>query len=261
MKSAPPPSIQQLWPLFFTDQVAMISDAQNILPALGIDLSIFAKTTIEGKRASNWSGRDKNFNAHFHKLQPEFSGTSWLSFLLACCIVTIRRSGRDSIGFPLFQRIITEYTEQVCTELNSRWLVSVCDTLADFGANDTQRALGLSGALLANTVKLYETERRMFHPKRPWPPKARTGNNGPLFDGLIGFWVEKGDMIHNLITRIESVSATEPVGGAFVREILFRLIKNDTAFRRIPELAGKKELPLIDDDLRARLERICSRRL
>lgn len=253
--------ITPLWPFYFSDQEATIKNAENVLPASNINLTSFSKSTITGKRQKSWPGRDRDLNKHFHKLQPEFCGSSWLAFLLVCCIVTIRKTDGSGPGLTLFHRILSEHTEQVCTELNSRWLISVCDTFADCGVSDTQRALGLSGSLLANTVKLYETERKVFSPKRPWPPKARTGVNGALFDGIIGFWLTKGDMVRNLITRIESVSHTEPVAGAVVREIIFRLMQNDTAFRRIPELANKKELPLIDENLRQRLERICQRRL
>jgi len=81
---------------------------------------------------------------------------------LICCIVMIRRTEGSGPGMVLFQRIISEHTDQICSELNTRWLVSVCDTFADHGQTPAQRAIGLAGSLLANTVKLYETENSNF---------------------------------------------------------------------------------------------------
>jgi hypothetical protein len=44
-------------------------------------------------------------------------------------------------------------------KLDSRWLVSACDTIIDHWHEPEERALALAGTLFANTIKLYETER------------------------------------------------------------------------------------------------------
>ena len=255
------PTLWDLWPGFFCDRNIPVEESATALPDDRVDLDIFARDTIRGKRGGTWPGRSENVNQHFHQLLPEFVGRSRLAHLLACCIVAIRKTKGRGPGLALFHRIIAEHTDQICSELNSRWLASVCDTLADHGQTGSQRALGLCGSLLASTVKLSETERRIFHPARPWPPKARLNDGGPLFDGVIGFWLEKGDMVKNLLQRIESVQKDDPIAGQFVLQLMYRLIQHDTVFRRITDLAGTKLPPLVEDSVKARLERIAKNRL
>lgn len=243
------------WSAFYSHNVYHARDPKTALPAADVDLSIFANTPVAGEKSGPWSGREKRYKKHFEKLLPEFVGRSHLAHLLACCIVVIRKTNGNADALRLFHRIIDEYTGEICAGLNTRWLVSVCDTLADHGKNPAQRGLGLSGALLANTVKLAETERRLFHPKRPWPPNYRTGNGGVLFDGVIAFWLERGDMVENLLKRIEHVSKDDPVAGAFVSELMHRMMIHNTLFKRLAEIAGQDAVPLATAQQIIRLER------
>ncbi len=252
-------TLYQAWPFFFSHNIYPPDGFEICLPDDTVDLTVFSQKPVAGEQGGTWPGRSGNLNTHFHNLLPEFVGRSHLAFLLACCIVVIRKSNGTGPGIALFHRIVAEHTEEICSELNTRWLVSVCDTFADHGKTGAQKALGLSGSLLANTAKLVETERNLFQIPRPWPPKRRMGNNKKLFDGVIGFWVEKGDMIENLVTRIENVGKEDPVAGAFVGEILLRLIQFDTVFKRLTQILGQKLPPLANEERIERLTRLAKR--
>jgi hypothetical protein len=252
-------TLYQAWPFFFSNNIYPPTAFETCLPDDAVDLTVFLQTPIVGQKGGTWPGRSDNLNTHFHNLLPEFVGRSHLAFLLACCIVVIRKSNGTGAGITLFHRIISEHTDEICSELNTRWLVSVCDTLADHGKNGAQKALGLGGSLLANTVKLVETERNLFQVPRPWPPKRRLKHNKRLFDGVIGFWLENGDMIENMIARIETVGKEDPVAGAFVGEILLRLIQFDTVFKRTTQILGQKLPPLAKEERIERLSRLAKR--
>ncbi len=252
-------TLYQAWSFFYSHNTYPAQDLNSCLPPDDTDLTLFSQVPVAGEKGGTWPGNETSLNTHFHNLLPEFVGRSYLAFLLACCIVVIRRSNETRPGLTLFHRIITEHTDEICSELNTRWLVSVCDTLADHGQTGTQKALGLSGSLLANTVKLVETERVIFQIPRPWPPKKRMADNRRLFDGVIGFWLEKGDMIENMLNRIENVAKEDPVAGAFVGEILLRLLKFDTIFNRTMQVIGKKKPPLAEEDQIARLTQLAKR--
>jgi hypothetical protein len=43
--------------------------------------------------------------------------------------------------------------------LNTKWLVSACDTFADHSNDDAERATALLAATMIKTIKIYETER------------------------------------------------------------------------------------------------------
>jgi len=226
------------------------------LPDIDVDLELFASEKLIGNPGKTWPGRNRDINKHFHNLVPEFVNRSRLAHLLACTIVTIRKTNGSGPGLMLFNKIIDNHLDHICLELNTRWLTSVCDTLADCGRNDAQKALGLCGSILANTIKLSETELKVFHTKRPWPPNAKVRSEVRLFDGLISFGIEKGDMIANLFERIEKASQYDTIGGRVVAEIAQRLIEHNTLFRRFLIISGSGQIPTMPRRLRNRLEKI-----
>jgi len=107
-------------------------------------------------------------------------------------------------------------------------------------------------------MKLIETEIRLFYPERPWPPKKRLAKGGLLYDGVISFWLERGDAIENLFDRIERALSIKADAAPFVREIVDRVIGNDTALSRIMSLAGQEALPIISEERIKRLRKSMS---
>lgn len=249
------------WPAFFSDTPIFANDAAGALPAEDCELKVFADTKIKCPTKGTWPGREKNLITHFHQLQAEFGGKSRLSHLLSCCIVVIRRTKGQGPGLALFRRILIEHGLQICEEANMRWLTSICDTLVEFGETDIQRLVAFNGTLLANTVKLYETERRLFSPERPWPPKTTLKKGGEMFDGVITYWTERGDMIENMISRLEPLLQMDALAGEVVGELIARVMLQDTVFRRFAEIAGQPTKPLIKQHINERLEKIVSRHL
>lgn len=258
---APEPAVWPLWPAYFSDQAVFAQNAEAALPQDDVDLQVFARDTVAGIPKSTWPGRDDNLMAHFRKLQPEFVGASRIAHLAACCIVVIRRTEGRGPGLLLFHRILAEHGDIVLADSNSRWLCSVADTLADHGQHPAQQALGLCASMLAAAVKLAETERLIYAVPRPWLPNARLGDDGVMYDGVISFWGENGDMIDNLLERVSQAETLDPIGGRLVMEITSRMLRFDTVFRRMAELSGRPDVPMISDEIRARLTRIANNRL
>ncbi len=236
------------WPAYFSNRRIDNDCLVSALPDISCDLDKFRKVLVPGKRSKTWPGREKDLNKHFHRLQPEFAGLSRLSHLLACTIVAIRRSGGDNHAKRLFFRIVGEYDDLLARELNLRWLTAVCDTFVDHDIDPLSRAHGLIGSTLANTVKLYETELRLFYPKIPNPPTVRFDRGGELFDGVISFWVERGDLIKNLFQRSERALEAESNAAVFVEEIFKRCMNSDTAFKRLDEMSRQSNARLIREE-------------
>ena len=94
----------------------------------------------------------------------------------------------------------------------------------------------------------------MFRPKQVHPPGVRYRRGGELFDGVIAFWVGKGDLIENLTGRIGNVTNNSSVAAPFVREILSRCQLNDTALRRLPMLSNQVPPPMISRENRRVIE-------
>ena len=258
---AGPDGVWPLWPAFFSDQDIRVDQASSALPADEVDLQPFVEDMIFGVPKSTWPGRSDNLIEHFQKLLPECVGQARIVHLAACCIVTIRKTHGSGPGLLLFHRILAEHSDVVFADMSSRWLCSVADTLADHGQHPAQQALGLCASVLAAAVKLSETERLIYAVPRPWPPNARFGEDRVMFDGVISFWDEKGDMIDNLLDRVSKAEELDPIGGQLVAEMVSRVLRNDTVFRRMAELSDRADVPYISDEIRARLMRIARNRL
>jgi hypothetical protein len=258
---APGPQVWDLWPAFFDQRDVRIEAAADALPAQDVPLAAFATAVTGGRRGATWAGREANLIRHFRKLQPEFADQSRLAHLLGSVIVVLRRAPDCTEAVALFNAITEGYAPQLAREMKLRWLVSVCDSFADHGASQAQRAMGIAGSLLANTLKLTETERKIYDIPRPWPPKARWGKGGALFDGMISYWVEKGEMIDLMTARLEAVCAGDPQAGPFTREILARAHRHNTVYRRLVSQAGKTPPPRLDPGLQAELRRLVNEML
>jgi len=254
-------TVYTLWPTYFSDQSVFANNAAESLPAVDCALEPFAAEVIPGDQNGTWAGRSKDLIDHFHKLQPEFSGMSRLSHLLACTIVVLRRDEACEPARKLFWRILDERFDDIRSELSLRWLVSISDTMADFGRSSGERAIGLNASVFANSTKLHESELKVFYPKRPWPPKKRMSPGGELFDGMITFWTEKGDLIENMFARSLKVAELEPTAGKILVEVIDRLKKGPTVYRRFTRITGKETVPLLEEKVRNRIRCIMSKKL
>lgn len=256
----PPPleaNVYSSWSAYFSNKRVFYTNAGDALPRENCQLELFVDEVIPGTAPTKtWAGRSKNLIDHFHKLQPEFSGASRLSHLLACTIVVLRRDAECNLARTLFWRILDEQFEAIRSELSLRWLVAIADTVADFGRNSGECAIGLTASVYANSAKLYETELEVFHPKRPWPPAARLRPGGKLFDGMISFWVERGDLMKNMYSRTSKVSLLEPSAGQVLSEVVERLIRGQTVYRRFSKLSGMPSKPLLDKGILNEIELI-----
>lgn len=223
-----------------------------------------AGVLLPGPQAKGWPGRERDLAAHLDRLRPEFGQRSAAAHLLASVIVVLRRDPGDTHAQALFTRLTTELGDRLAPEISLRWLISVCDTVADLPASAlAERALAMMGAGLANLVKLAETERRIYYPPRPWPPVGRFDIGHEMFDGLKAYWPERGDMVSNLLDRLAGVlddpeAARLPVT-PFVVEILLRLTSAETVIGRFEALRGQARLPQVSDDLRRRLASLMSK--
>ncbi len=223
--------------------------------------NLFLDEVIPGRPTGSWAGRSENLIDHFHKIQPEFAGASRLSHLLACTIVVLRRNPDCENARLLLWRILDEQFDAILSEMSLRWLVAVADTLADIGRTISERAVALNASVFANSTKLYESELMIFHPKRPWPPKKRISTGGVLFDGMRTYWTKKGDLIENMFDRSLKLAEIEPIAGKLLLEVIERLKRGPTVYRRFTRIAGEPDVPMLEEDVKRRLQRIAKRRL
>lgn len=254
----PPPvpeAIRAVWPAYFED--ANRADAPFLwaLPRADADLSPFLDCLVPGPEGPTWAGRLKPPIAHFRALEPEFGNRARIGHLLACVIVILRREPQNRRARRLFRSITANHGPEAARAMNLRWLTAVCDSFVDTGAEPLDRALGMSGTLLSNTLKLAETERRMFYPSRRWPPQAAFRRVGHMYDGVIGYWVGQGDMIENLVDRLEGTLQVDSPAAPFLRELVDRCFAENTVLRRMLLVQDGRSYPLVPDDRQAAIRK------
>lgn len=188
---------------------------------------------LDGDEPAASFGRDPDLGKHLTMLRAEFSGKPVALFYHAGITVLIRREMDLTVNVIRFRTLWRRMSAELCAGLDSRWLVSACDTFMDHGENDAERALAAAGALFANTIKLYETER--WSRGAEGPLRVPVGIV-PLHDGMTAFLIGRGDMVANLHRRVLAVTSADRPAARILRELLARASRHDTVFRRFGEV-------------------------
>lgn len=176
-------------------------------------------------------GRKADLDAHIHMLKIEFSGKTYLEFFHAATTTFIRRRFNLDHCLGNFRRMWEEESAFMCERLDTRWLISACDTIIDHFEEPDEVATAVAGTLFMNTCKLYETERLTQEKVRDFQEVFRQTPRVALYDGMSAFVVGRGDMVKNLLHRIEKHSNT-CIASPILKELIKRANTHDTVFKR-----------------------------
>jgi hypothetical protein len=144
-------------------------------------------------------------------------------------IRNIRRGIDVERNFERFRVLVEGQTERVCSDLDTRWLVSVCDTYADFGTPvESRNAMFVS--LLANFEKVSQSyvywklgyEGSLEVPADHEPRKV------PLWDGMSSFHLSVGDVTNNLFARLGRLMEPTPHIARIYETVRDRLRDHET---------------------------------
>lgn len=224
-----------------------------------VSLTELKSRLVEGRPGATIIFAESNIHEHFRHLRRDFAGSPELCFVHAQLIVCIRRSRQLEKTLPAFFRLWNEEAEFLSRHLDSRWLISACDTFADHGS-PTQRATAMLLVVLINTVKLAETERLCLADPDTLPEKLsaiteshRHKTHIELWDGLTAYAPFIGDMPRNMFRRMAAVTGEDAAISAIARALIERAIKADTLLGRLarlnpsflPETVEPAEIPLV----------------
>ncbi|MGQ0567591.1 MAG: polysaccharide pyruvyl transferase family protein [Gemmobacter sp.] len=175
--------------------------------------------TMEGKIAS---------------LARTFDGQPLIWLYHATVIAGLRRRLDAEANWDRFARLWAAHGDWLLANLDSRWLISACDTIADHHPEATVRAAGLAVSAALNILRLSETERRA----RGGPdlrPLGRRHDPLRLYDGLRWFAIGKDDTVANLFARLDRVRDDATLPGRILATLLSRATDHDTVFRRLSD--------------------------
>ena len=141
--------------------------------------------------------------------RSEFSGAPEILKTVLECIIKSRREIDTEATTKLFKDTVEKNLDTVLT-MNTRWLISVCDTYADCG-NETERSNATMVSLMFNQIKLFDTYLSLVVDHRIDGKKIPNYRTKPQWGGMWGFNINQGDMVENLINRVNTNLSSTPV--------------------------------------------------
>lgn len=192
------------------------------------------KILVEPAATEAARGRNKDLEAHIEGLRPEFAGLPELCLHHTRLCVKARR-GIDPVDtIDEFLFLWAHRAPHLADNLNSRWLIAAVDTFADYG-HPQQRAIAGMLTAFFNALKLAETENVAIHGIPPRDALACAEEHDPeaFWDGIEGFRFRNGDMLRNLIERMDRISSEDPALHAIFRALVERAYANNSLLARM----------------------------
>jgi|TARA_B110000208_G_scaffold28217_1_gene36888 hypothetical protein len=199
------------------------------------EFSVLKEQIVDAGKPNQTRGSHDDLDRHFESLHSEFSGQSALILEHARLNVLLRRQISPKETYARLAELYRSEAPYLLEHLNVRWMVSACDSIADWDPDPAARATALSVSLLVNTVKMIESERYLNNQisQDMQPDRMAHVNEAlvPLFEGLSAFTVGTDDTLRNMRWRMEAGKGTH-FSGDILMEVFDRLQVNDTVYAR-----------------------------
>lgn len=156
--------------------------------------------------------------ANIENLRKEFIGMPTVCYATASVIVRLRRDCGNIEHIHQFHKLLDTYKHTLLQHMDVRWLLSICDTFVDIG--DTHRsAVAMNIVQCVNDTNIHMSivanavDGNLDYNKLSKGIKIRT------WGGMITADIPTGDMIYNMMTRLNRVVATDPLMDSIWQEI------------------------------------------
>lgn len=159
----------------------------------------------------------------------------------------LRNSIDPEINFARFDQIIKNQTTDVISSYNTKWLVSICDTYADYGTDIERRnalyvtwlvAMSrLADSLMAvHDIDLNSLQLQHLQSKRV-----------QLYDGIKSLHFNRQDTLLNLAKRTKKNMSETPALLSIYKEVNSRMKVNSFTLSKFIELTGRPSHVLPDN--------------
>ena len=144
-------------------------------------------------------------------------------------IINLRRNINTEENWGLFRAQVEGNTNALCEELNTRWLISVCDSYADMGT-EIERRNAMMIITLVNMEKVGQSylNWRLNYEAPFTMPDTHVPRKIKLWDGMTSMHLVIGDVTNNLFRRMETLLATTLHLHAIYHTVLKRIATDNT---------------------------------
>ncbi len=176
---------------------------------------------INGTPAKNLN-RAQNVDQNILQVRSEFVGKPEVCHELVKLIIYLRRDIDVDNNRELFFQLWEKYHETLLKELDTRWLLSVVDTVIDVG-DDLESAVAMNISQCINQCNIHTSLLINCVDGRLDANKLQRELKAPTWDGMITIDVPNGDMVHNMMVRMDTIISKEPWLNDIWTEIKSRL--------------------------------------
>jgi hypothetical protein len=175
------------------------------------------------------------------ELEEEFKGKPEKCLEMAVCIVHIRRKINLEKNLFKFNELLTD--QHVIKNMDTRWLVSMCDTIIDHGSHEDASKAAIITTYI-NLLKLSGTYLILCdHKLNESHINNDFSRNKPIYDGVIAFTLKNEDALINLHRRLQKIMNNNDSGLKYVwSEILKRIRSSENPITMFERLQKPKKL-------------------
>jgi hypothetical protein len=166
--------------------------------------------------------REAGLSENIAMVRQEFVGQPEICHELVKHIMHIRRGIDVDHNTNCFYDLWEKYSHILIKEYNSRWLISVVDTIIDTG-DDLEAAVAMNISQCINRCGLDVALQVNSVDYRYDPDRVVAEIKVPTWDGLETPDIPSGDMMHNMMVRLDGVVASVPMLNEIWIEIKNRL--------------------------------------
>jgi hypothetical protein len=117
-------------------------------------------------------------------------------------IIHLRRGIEVEYHTERFYSLLDKYQDVLISEFDTRWLISLCDTIVDTG-NDADSSSAMTVVLIVNGLNIQAILLEIAGANQPSRDQVRNTSGRKTWDGMLSAFPTRGDMVFNMMTRAE----------------------------------------------------------
>lgn len=159
---------------------------------------------IEGTNPAKNLNRIQDMQKNIEAVRAEFIGKPEVCHMLVAEIIKLRRNPSNQTARETFWELLNNYTDVILENYDVRWMLSICDTVVDIG-DELQSAIAMNLVQCVNGTNIHHSILVNAVDGNIDANKLRHELKVPTWGGMITADIPNGDMIHNMMNRLDAV--------------------------------------------------------
>ena len=159
---------------------------------------------IEGTNPAKNLNRIQDMQKNIEAVRAEFIGKPEVCHMLVAEIIKLRRNPGNQTARETFWELLNNYTDVILENYDVRWMLSICDTVVDIG-DELQSAIAMNLVQCVNGTNIHHSILVNAVDGNIDANKLRHELKVPTWGGMITADIPNGDMIHNMMNRLDAV--------------------------------------------------------